>query len=133
MKKVIAVLLSMLLVIAFSGVLLAQKEKAAPAEKKEAAPVRRQITGEVSTVDVEANTVTVKKAERVVLLHVTEKTRIIIGKEKKTIADLKVGDRVRAKYKEENGRNVASSIVDAPEAKAEPAIPAEPAKPAPKE
>lgn len=130
MKRVIALMLSILLMIVFSGVVLAQKEKAAPAEKKEEAPAIKQITGEISAVDANANTVTVKEADKVVVLNVTARTKITIGKEKKTIADLKVGDRVGAKYKEEDGKNVAWSITEAPKkAKAEPA---EPEKPAPK-
>lgn len=129
MKRVIPLMLSILLMIVLSGVVLAQKEKVAPAEKKEEAPAIKQITGEISAVDANANTVTVKKADKVVVLNVTARTKITIGKEKKTIADLKVGDRVRAKYKEEDGKNVAWSITEAPKAKAEPA---KPAKPAPK-
>ncbi len=132
MKKTIAILISMVLVIAFGTVVFAAKEAAAPAEKKAEVKMMHQVTGEVAAVDAAANTVTVKKGKKEVVLHVTDKTKMMHGK---TIADLKVGEKVKAMYTEEEGKNTAKSIkIEAPKGKetkpAEPAKPAEPVKPA---
>ncbi|MDP3297668.1 MAG: hypothetical protein Q8N09_08780 [Thermodesulfovibrionia bacterium] len=139
MKKTIAILISVLLVVAFGTVVFAAQEAAAPAEKKEAAPAEKkaevkthQVTGEVAAVDTAANTVTVKKDKKEIVLVVTDKTKITLDKEKKGIADLKAGEKVTAKYTEEGGKNTAKSIAIAValKAKEEPAKPA--AEPAPK-
>ncbi len=126
MKKTIAILISMVLVIAFGTVVFAATEAAAPTEKKAEVKTHR-ITGEVASVDAAANTVTVKKGKKEVILHITDKTKIMHGKK---IADLTVGEKVIAIYVEEEDKNVAKSIKSAEASKAKETKPEEPAKPA---
>lgn len=115
MKKAIAIIVSLLFVLSVAGLSFAA-EKAAPApaaekamEKK--APVKvKWLSGEVSAVDAAAMTLTVKGKKAEVALTVNDKTKITMGKEKKTLADVKVGDKVSTKYSEVEGKNVAKSV-----------------------
>ena len=111
---------------AFTAVTFAA-EKAKKAAKK-------QVTGEVTAVDAKANTLTVKGKSGDVTVSTDDKTKVTAGKDKKTLADVKVGDKVEVKYTEADGKNTAShvSIKAAPAKKAEKAAPA-PAKAAPAE
>ena len=135
MKKVIAIVVSVLFVLSVAGLSFAAEQKAAPAapaEKKEAAPAKaeekkapakvKQVTGEVVAVDAKAKTLTVKGKKGDVALSVDEKAAA-------KLADVKVGDKVTVKYKETDGKNVATSVVGkkAAEKKMEkkPAAPAE--------
>jgi len=142
-KKVIAIFVAVLFVFSITSLSLAVEEKKAapapaekkaepakPAEKPAEKPKVKQVTGDVKAVDTKAMTVTVTKmvkgkAEETVVT-VNDKTKIKMGEAKKALADLKVGDKVTAKYKEVEGKNVAKSIIIMPaEKKAEPAKPAE--------
>lgn len=147
MKKAIAIIVSVLFVFALTSLSFAAEEKKtapAPAEKKEAAPVKaeekkapakvKQVTGEVKAVDTKAMTITVTKKmkDKVVetVVAVDDKTKIMLDKEKKTLADVKVGDKVTVKYSEADGKNIAKSVaikteVKKMEKKAEPAKPTE--------
>jgi len=140
MKKVIAIVVSVLFVLSVAGLSFAAEQKAAPAapaEKKEAAPAKaeekkpaekkapakvKQVTGEVVAVDAKAKTLTVKGKKGDVALSVDEKAAA-------KLADVKMGDKVTVKYKETDGKNVATSVVGkkAAEKKMEkkPAAPAE--------
>ena len=120
MKKAIAIIVSLLFVLSVAGLSFAaekaMKKEAAPApmeekamEKKAPAKVK-WLSGEVSAVDAAAMTVTVKGKKAEVALTVNDKTKIMMGKEKKTLADVKVGDKVSTKYSEVEGKNVAKSI-----------------------
>ncbi|MCL4477290.1 MAG: hypothetical protein M1508_13900 [Nitrospirae bacterium] len=130
MKKIIAIVVSVLFVLSVAGLSFAAEQKAAPAapaEKKEAAPAAKkeaapakaeekkpaekkapakvkQVTGEVVAVDAKAKTLTVKGKKGDVALSVDEKAAA-------KLADVKVGDKVTVKYKETDGKNVATSIV----------------------
>lgn len=118
-KKVIALLVAMLFALSVVGLAIAaEKKEAAPAEKKEAAPAQekapvkvKQVTGEVTAIDAAAKTLTVKGKAGEVALTADDKTTVKIGKEKKTLADVKVGDKVTVKYAEMDGKNVAKSII----------------------
>ena len=78
-------------------------EKAAEADKKaptkEAATVK-QITGEVAAIDAAAKTVTIKG----------KKAEIVLNVDEKMLKDVKVGDKVVAKYEEKDGKMVAKSV-----------------------
>ncbi len=149
MKKVIALVVAMLFVLSVAGLSFAAEKAAtaAPAaDKKEAAPAKaekkapakvKQVTGEVVAVDAKAKTLTVKGKKADVVLSVDDKAAA-------KLADVKVGDKVTVKYKETDGKNVATSVV-AKKAKADkkaekkmekkeaaPAAPAPAAKPADK-
>ena len=138
MKKVIAIFVSVIFVFAFASMSLAA-EKAAPApapmEKKAepaatAKPKVHQVTGDVKAVDMKAMTIAVTKmmkgkAEET-MITVGDKTKIMMGKEKKALADVKAGDKVTVKYTEAEGKNMAKSVaIHAPEEKAEPVKPME--------
>lgn len=126
MKKVTAIFVLVLFVFAFASLSFAA-EKTAPMEKKAepataGKPVVRQVTGDVKVVDMKAMTVTVTKmikgkAEET-MITVGEKTKIMMGKEKKTLEDVKAGDKVTVKYIETESKNIAKSVaIHAPEKK----------------
>ncbi|MEW6162713.1 MAG: hypothetical protein AB1606_05320 [Nitrospirota bacterium] len=142
MKKAIAIIVAVLFVFAITSISFAVEEKKAapaPAEKK-AEPAKpaekpkvKQVTGEVKAVDTKAMTITVTKKVKdkveETVVTVDDKTKITLDKEKKVLADVKVGDKVTVKYTEVEGKNVAKSVAIKPAPKkAEPAKPAEPAK-----
>lgn len=152
MKKTIAIVLSLLFVFAIASVSFAAeakkeaapaKKEAAPAEKKEAAPAKAKkgtVSGEVMAIDAKASTLTVKGPKKGdVVVSVTDKTKIMSGKDKKTLADIKAGDKVKVAYTEAEGKNTASSVTIEPAAakkaapkKEEPKKEAAPAKAEPK-
>ncbi|MFN3396017.1 MAG: hypothetical protein ACK4Z9_04400 [Thermodesulfovibrionales bacterium] len=142
MKRVIALIVAMLFVLSVAGfAIAAEKKEAAPAEKKEAAPAEKkapakvkQVTGEVTAVDATAKTLTVKGKAGDVALTADDKTTVKIGKEKKALGDIKVGDKVMVRYAEMDGKNMAKSIMvkAAPAEKKEAAPKAEEKKPAEK-
>jgi ribosomal protein S1 len=126
MKKFVAIVVSVLFVLSVAGLSFAAEQKAAPApEKKEAAPAKmeekkaekkapakvKQVSGEVAAVDAAAKTLTVKGKKGDVALMADDKTTVKMGKEKKALADVKVGDKVTVKYAEMDGKNVAKSVV----------------------
>lgn len=134
MKKALTIILAVLFAFAITSVSLAVEEKkvtaptVAPAEKKAEPmtaekPKVMQITGEVKAVDTKAMTITVTKKMRDKVIEtvatVTDNTKVTIGKEKKTLADVKVGDKVRLKYVEADGKNTAKSIAINPATPAE--------------
>lgn len=138
MKKVVAIIVSVLFVLSVVGLCFAAEEmkpvapakaeekKAAPMEKKEAAPMMKEekkmekkapakvkhVTGEVAAVDAAAKTLTVKGKKGDVALSAD-------GKAAAKLANVKVGDKVTVKYKEMDGKNVAMNISIAAAKKAE--------------
>jgi len=69
----------------------------------------RQITGDVIAIDTKSNTVTVKKKDREVVISIRGKTAITECAPKSSITDIKIGDKVTAKYKKDDN-NTAKSI-----------------------
>jgi Cu/Ag efflux protein CusF len=69
----------------------------------------RQITGQVISID--EKTLTVKKKDRVITVNVKEGTRIIECKEKNSLKDLKVGDKVTVRYKDTKTIKPAKEII----------------------
>jgi Cu/Ag efflux protein CusF len=135
MKKAVSIILALLFVFAITSVSFAAEEKkTAPATEEKAMPAVKakvkQVTGDVKAVDMKAKTITVTKmmkdkAEETVAT-VDDKTKIMMGEEKKALADVKVGEKVKVVYKEVEGKNVAKSITIMPAAKkAEPTKPTE--------
>jgi hypothetical protein len=123
MKKAIAIIVSLLFVLSIAGLSFAAEKAAAPAAEKtmeKKAPVKvKWLTGEVAAVDAAAMMLTVKGKKAEVALTVNDKTSIKMGKEKKTLADVKVGDKVSTRYSEVEGKNVAKSIMIKGEKKVE--------------
>jgi len=121
MKKAIAIIVSVLFVLSVAGLSFAAEkketapsatEKAAPAKAEKKAPAKvKQVTGEVAAVDAKANTLTVKGKKGDVMVNADDKTSVKVGKEKKSLADVKAGDKVTVKYAEMDGKNVAKSIM----------------------
>jgi Cu/Ag efflux protein CusF len=70
----------------------------------------RQITGNVTAIDLKTNTVIVKKKSDAVALSVKEKTKIIQCSNTPSINDINIGDKVTAQYRETKGKNIAKSI-----------------------
>jgi hypothetical protein len=129
MKKILGIILIVLFAFTVTTIAYAAEERkaspaptvpaAAPAEKTKI----KQITGEVKAVDTRAMTITVMKKMKDQVKEITavvnDKTKITMGKDKKTIADLKVEDKVTLKYTESAGKNMAKSIAIKPAASAE--------------
>jgi Cu/Ag efflux protein CusF len=97
MKKTIAIVAALIFVFAFTAASFA------------AAKVH-QVTGEVTAVDAAAKTVTLKHKKGEVVISVAEKTSIKEGKEKKSLEDVKAGDKVTVHYTEADGKMTAKSI-----------------------
>lgn len=97
MKKTIAIILSLMFVFVLTAVSFAAEKTA-----------KKQVTGIVTAVD--ANTITVKKAKTEVTAAINDKTKVMSGKDMKTLADVKVGDKVTVKYAAADGNNVAKKI-----------------------
>lgn len=109
MKKTIAIVLSLVLMFAFTAVTFAAEKAAAPAEKKEAAAPakkaeKKQVTGEVAAIDAKAKTITVAKKVK----DKVEET--VISVDDKMLADVKQGEKVTVKYTVTDGKNVATSV-----------------------
>jgi len=110
MKKVIALMIMVLFVGMTLGIASAEEAvKPAPAQKNAPAGYS-SVRGEVTAVDAAAKGITIKSTKQEVQLTVTDKTKIMVGKESKTLADVKVGDRAMANYKKEGDKNIATSI-----------------------
>ena len=101
-----------------------QKAEKAPmakskAEKEVAAD--RIVRGEVTAVEAAAKTLTVKtmrnKKEEIVGVEVPDTVKITQGKAVKTLADIKIGDRVWMKYDRMSDKLVADQIRILPHAK----------------
>lgn len=125
MKKIIALIVAVVFVFAIASVSFAA-DKAAPAAEKKAETAKAekkvaakivQVTGEVAAVDAAAKTITVKG----------KKGDVVITVDDKTLADVKAGDKVTARYATADGKNTAKKVTKA-EKKAE----TKPAKPADK-
>jgi Cu/Ag efflux protein CusF len=118
MKKILSVVVSLVIIFAFTAVSFAAEQEAAPAapaEKMEKThhmkkAHHRRIMGEVTAVDAAAGTITLKHKKGDVTISVDAKTKIMAGKEKKSIGDVKAGEKVTVKYKEEDGKNVATGV-----------------------
>jgi ribosomal protein S1 len=120
-KKTIAIIVSVIFVLSFAGLSFAA-DKAAPMKKEAAAPAKAEekamdkkapakikaVTGEVMAAD--ATSITVKGKKGDVTATTSDKTKVMMGKEKKAIADVKVGDKVTLKYSEADGKNMAKMV-----------------------
>jgi Cu/Ag efflux protein CusF len=97
MKKIIAIVVALIFVLAFTSASFA-------------AAKTHSVTGEVTAVDSAAKTVTLKAKKGEVVISIAEKTSIKEGKEKKSLADIKAGDKVTVMYTEADGKMTAKSI-----------------------
>jgi ribosomal protein S1 len=143
MKKTLAIIVSIIFVLSFAGLSFAadkpavekkaepvkaekapaMAEKKAPAMAEKKAPAKvKQVTGDVVAVDAKTGAITVKGKKGDTVVTCDDKTKIMMGKEKKALADVKVGDKVTVKFSEADGKMTAKSIaIKTAEKKAEPA------------
>jgi ribosomal protein S1 len=129
MKKILALIIALMFTFAVTAAFAAEAPKAAaPAEKKAATAEKKEapkaaekkddkkakkatVTGEVIAIDAKANTLTVKGPKKGdVALTANDKTKIMAGKDKKTLADIKAGDKVAVEYTEADNKNTANKI-----------------------
>jgi hypothetical protein len=114
-KNVLRVLIVTLTSLAFIGVGFAQDKKTTPAtpaapatekktEMKSEKPKTSRITGEVTSVDAKAGTLTVKAKDKETNLTADSSSA------KSALGKVKVGDMVKVSYSEKDGKMVASSI-----------------------
>ena len=117
MKNALRVFVVALITVAFSGVSFAQAKPATPAtpatppapamekktEMKSEKAKTTRITGEVTSVDSKAGTLTVKTKDK-------ETNLIADSNAKGALEKVKVGDMVKATYTEKDGKMLASSI-----------------------
>ena len=115
MKNALRVLIVALTSLAFIGVGFAQEKKTTPAtptapatekktEMKSEKPKTSRITGEVTSVDAKAGTLTVKAKDKETNLTADSSSA------KSALGKVKVGDMVKVSYSEKDGKMVASSI-----------------------
>ncbi|MBE0425925.1 MAG: hypothetical protein IBX72_04660 [Nitrospirae bacterium] len=114
MKKIIAVLLSLMFVFLIASLSLAiEEKKIVPPELPYAAGVK-QITGEVRSVNLTdmSLTVTKKVGDKTVevVVAVDERTKIKKDDMEKTFTAIKVGDQVVVKYLKIDRKQVAKNI-----------------------
>lgn len=131
MRKAFTLMLSLLCAGAFAAASVRAEEPAGgkaamgkPAAETKSAPAMKKgkmtsVKGEITEVDPAGNNVKVKEKDKEVTINVTDKTMITAGKTKRSLADLKAGDKVVAKFTEEDGKMVARSIRVASAGKAE--------------
>jgi uncharacterized cupredoxin-like copper-binding protein len=112
-KKMIVIIMAVLFIFAIASVSFTadkRAEMAKPAEK----PKIKEITGEVKAVNAAARTIIitnkVKGREGETFVIVDKEANITMGKEKKTLADVKVGSEVTVNCTEVEGKNVAKNI-----------------------
>jgi Cu/Ag efflux protein CusF len=110
MKKAIAIIVSLLFVLSVAGLSFAAEKAAAPAAEKKAPVKVKWLHGEVAAVDAAANTITIKGKKAETTITCDDKTKIMMGKKKEALADVKVGEKVSVKYEEVEGKNVAKSV-----------------------
>jgi hypothetical protein len=74
----------------------------------------RKVSGEVTAVSVTDQTVVIKrsvtKGATELKLLVDSRSEVLIGKEKKSLSDVHVGDKVRGKYLNKDGKHVARTL-----------------------
>lgn len=90
------------------------KKETKPAAEKAAKPAAEKTgrhVGTVKAVDVAGKTLTVEEKSGEATLTVTDKTAIKRGKDTVKFEDLKAGDPVTVVYTQQDGKDVARSIV----------------------
>jgi transcription antitermination factor NusG len=124
MRRIAIFIFSLMIVLGYLGMGMAQ-EGAPPAQEKPAdRPVEKggesktdkkvrstRVFGEVTGVDTQAKTIKVKTKKEEVTLSVSDKTKIMSGRTKKELAEIKSGDRITAAVNlMENGAMIARFI-----------------------
>lgn len=100
MKKILVIILAVTMLFTFGDLALA-KGKIGHAHA---------VTGEITAVDTQANTFTLKTDKGDITCALGADSKIKSGKEVKTLADVKVGDKVTCKYKTEGDKHVCKTL-----------------------
>ena len=114
MKKAIALIVSVLFVLSVAGFAFAAEQKGPKGEPGAVGPVMEKhmkvmhVTGTVTAVDVKAKTLSIKGEKGEVVLTTTDKT---IHPKGKTLADVKVGDKLTTMYEEKGGKMIALKVM----------------------
>ena len=112
-RSFLSVLLSLGILIG-STAIAEEASKNPASSNKPMVPSRKSkmtnIKGEVAQVDQDAKTIKIKEGSKEYTVSLTEKTVVTGGKIKKSISDIKAGDRVVARISEEDGKMTARSI-----------------------
>ncbi|MGH7320591.1 MAG: DUF5666 domain-containing protein [Candidatus Rokuibacteriota bacterium] len=121
LRSVLAMALAVLLIAAVAGAVSAANHTAAPQKTEEkpaaakaakpAAEKTRRHVGTVKAVDAAGKTLTVEEKSGDATVAVTDKTTIKRGKDSVKLEDLKAGDQVTVVYAQQNGKDVARSII----------------------
>jgi hypothetical protein len=117
LKKTMVIIVAVLFTFALASVSFAVEKKAEMAKPTEI-PKVNHVAGKVKAVDTAAQTLTIavkaKEGEKETVVTVDKETSINMGKAKKTLTDLKVGNNVVVKYTEIEGKNIAKSVAIRP-------------------
>ena len=92
----------------------AAREKPAPAKEKPLKIIH--LAGETTSVNAKMSKLTVRGKDGEVDIYVTEKTNILIGRDKGRLSDITAGTKATVKYLEIDGKKIARNIFIAPEA-----------------
>ena len=121
MRDFLAMVLAVLLIGGVAGMASAANHGAAPVKKaakppaekaaKLAAEKTRRHVGTVKAVDAAGKTLTVEEKSGEATVAVTEKTIIKRGKDTVKLEDLRAGDQVTVVYSEQDGKQMARSIL----------------------
>jgi hypothetical protein len=84
------------------------REKPASAKEKPLKIVH--LAGETTSVNPRAGRLTIRGKDGDVDIYATEKTNILIGRDKGRLSDIAAGTKATVKYLEMNGKNIARSI-----------------------
>ncbi len=116
MKRIVTILTVVIFVLVAVAAFGTDQTAPAPSEKK-AETKYMTVKGEVVGVDPVQKTITIKgKKKGDVVLSTTDKTKVLINNEKKSLEDVKVGDTASARYKVEGAKNIATKIKVTPKA-----------------
>lgn len=111
MRKSIIILIAFVLIFGLSAVSFAAEKASAPAIKHTSSmEAAKNVIGMIGVINVKAGTLTVKEKKTELTVSVDSKTQIMAGHSKKTLADLKSGERVRVNYEIVDGKNIAKKI-----------------------
>lgn len=108
MRKAVAIFISLPLILCFAGLSFARMGGMHRA--MEEMPFK-QIAGVVEAVSLKEKTITVKGMSGSVTATCDDKTVLKMGNENKTLADVKVGDKVTMTFDVGEGKNLAKTIL----------------------
>lgn len=101
----VAVLFLAFLVIDFAGYTLAAAENENRVE---------EIVGEIISLDITTNMLTIETKQGEMSFYVNEKTQITVGRKESNFPDLKVGNKIKVHYTTIEGKELAERIMVKP-------------------